>query len=215
MSKLSVKFDNSNQQIDNPECCPKGVILSFKVENMVPGVQYNCFLSTIGSGSAVFKPNNFNITGTQVSESFMVVAELKNTRAHVVKVSITNNNDNTDKVEDIMTIECGQPKFLSTSFEENNIIIDCGGFDNSLIGKITDLVPGNRYSYSFSALDPRESGNLKFSPASGTVIATTEVENINTLVQYSGRSRSVIVKLTVSDSYNNFSDSTLATLKCK
>jgi hypothetical protein len=215
MSKLSVKFDNTTQKIDNPDCCPKGVILSFKVENMVPGVQYNCSLSTIGSGSAVFKPNNFNITGTQISESFMVVAELKNTRVHVIKVSIVNNNDNTDRVEDIMTLECGQPKFLAASFEQNNIIIDCGGFDNSLIGKITNLISGNRYAYSFSALDSRESGNLKFSPPSGTVIATTDVENINTLVQYSGRSKSVIVKLTVTDSYNNFSDSTLATLKCK
>ncbi len=215
MSKLSVKFDNNNQKVDNADCCPKGIILSFKIDNMVPGVQYNCSLSTVGSGSAVFKPNNFNITGTQVSESFMVVAELKNTRAHVVKVSIVNNNDSSDKVEDMLTVECGQPKFMSTSFEQNNVIIDCGGFDNSLIGKVNNLMSGNRYTYVFSALDSRESSNLQFTPASGTIIATTDIENINTLVKYSGRSKSVIAKLTVSDAYNNFSDSTLATLKCK
>lgn len=215
MSKLSVKFDNTNQQIQNADCCPKGIILSFKIENMVPGVQYNCMLDTVGSGTAVFKPNDFNITGTQVSESFMVVAELKNTRAHVIKVTITNNDDPNDKVEDMMTVECGEPKFVVTSFEQNNLIIDCGGFDNSLIGKMSNLMNGNRYNYSFSALDSRESSNLQFSPASGTIIATTDVENINTLVRYSGRSKSVIAKLTVTDLYNNFSDSTLATLKCK
>jgi hypothetical protein len=182
---------------------------------MVPGVQYNCNLSNTGSGTAVFKPNNFNITGTQIVESFMVVGELKGSRVHVIKVTITNNNDPTDKVEDIMTLECGQPKFVTTSFEQNNIIIDCGGPDNSLIGRASNLLIGNRYTYSFTPLDTREVGNLQFMPASGTLIATTESENINTLVQYTGRSRSVIAKLTVTDSYNNFSDSTLATLKCK
>jgi hypothetical protein len=190
MSKLSIKFDNRNQKVDNYECCPKGIILSFKIENMVPGVQYNCNLSNTGSGTAVFKPNNFNITGTQIVESFMVVGELKGSRVHVIKVT-------------------------TTSFEQNNIIIDCGGPDNSLIGRASNLLIGNRYTYSFTPLDTREVGNLQFMPASGTLIATTESENINTLVQYTGRSRSVIAKLTVTDSYNNFSDSTLATLKCK
>lgn len=215
MSKLSVKFDNTSQKISNPACCPRGVTLSFTIENMVPGVQYNCVLSNVGDGSAVFKPNNFNITGVQVSENFMAVGELKDTRVHVIKATITNINDPTDKVEDMIIVECGDPKFVVTSFEENNVIIDCGGYDNSLIGKMSNLVLGNVYSYSFSASDSRESGNLQFSPASGTITATTDIENINTLVKYSGRSKSVIAKLTVADPYNNFSDSTLATLKCK
>ena len=104
MSKLSVKFDNTNQKITNSDCCSKGIILSFKVDNMVPGVQYNCMLDNIGSGTAIFKRNNFNITGTQISESFMVVGELKDSRVHVIKITIVNNNDPANIVEDILTL---------------------------------------------------------------------------------------------------------------
>ena len=215
MSKLSVKFDTINQKINNSDCCPKGIILSFKVDNMVPGVQYNCTLEDIGGGTAVFKPNNFNITGTQISENFMVVAELKDSRVHVIKITVVNNNDQANIVEDILTLECGDPKFFNVSFEQNNVVIDCGGYDNSLIGKVDNLITGNRYNYVFSTINANESGNTKFTPASGTIIATTDIENINTLVGYAGRSRSVIVKLTITDQYNNFTNSTLATLKCK
>ena len=215
MSKLSVKFDNANQKITNSDCCPKGIILSFKVDNMVPGVQYNCTLQEISEGTAIFKPNNFNITGTQISESFMVVAELQDSRVHVIKITLVNNDDPTNVVEDILTLECGDPKFFNVSFEQNNVIIDCGGYDNSLIGKVDNLMTGNRYNYAFSTISSNEGANTKFTPASGTIIATTDIENINTLVGYAGRSRSVIVKLTITDQYNNFTNSTLATLKCK
>jgi hypothetical protein len=215
MSKLSVKFDNANQKITNSDCCSKGIVLSFKVDNMIPGIQYNCMLEDISGGVAVFKPNNFNITGTQISESFMVVGELKGSRVHVIKITIVNNNDPNNIVEDILTLECGDPKFFDVSFEQNNVIIDCGGYDNSLIGRIDNLITGNRYSYTFSTINANEGANTKFTPASGTIIATTDIENINTLVGYTGRSRSVIVKLTITDQYNNFTNSTLATLKCK
>ena len=214
MGKLTVKFNDTNIKITNKTCCPHGIPVEFTVDNMVPGEQYNCSFTNIGSGNIVFKPNNFKITGTQASETFVIVMEMSNSRVNTVKVNMTNVVDNSDKAEDIVSIECGDPQYFSVALLEQNQNISCAGAPNSVVAELSSLVIGHRYSYEFSALNASDITYLNFLPSSGNLLAGDTFLNINSIAKYTGNNNSVIMKLSVQDPFNNFNKTILGTLKC-
>jgi hypothetical protein len=214
MGKLTVKFNDTNIKIANKTCCPHGIPVEFVVENMIPGEQYNCSFINIGSGNIVFKPNNFKITGTQASETFVIVMEMSNSRVNTVKVNVSNVSNNGDKAEDIVSIECGDPQYFSVSLIEQNQNILCAGVPNSIVAELSNLIIGHRYSYEFSTLNPSDLTYLGFFPSSGNLLAGDTSLNINSIAKYTGNNNSVIVKLTVQDPFNNFNKTILGTLKC-
>ena len=214
MGKLTVKFNDTNIKITNKTCCPHGIPVEFVVENMIPGEQYNCSFANIGSGDIVFKPNNFKITGIQTSETLVIVMEMSGSRVNTVKVNVTNVDDNTDKAEDIVSIECGNPEYFSVSLLEQNQVISCGGVPNSIIAELSNLMIGHRYSYQLSTLNPSDATYLSFFPSSGSLLAGDTSLNINSIAKYIGNNNSVIMKLSVSDPFNNFNKTILGTLKC-
>jgi hypothetical protein len=214
MGKLTVKFNDTNIKIPNKTCCPHGIPMEFTVENMIPGEQYSCSFTNIGSGNIVFKPNNFKITGTQASETFVIVMEMSDSRVNTVKVNMTNIANNNDKAEDMVSIECGDPQYFSVSLLEQNQNIFCAGVSNSIIAELSNLVVGHRYSYQFSTLNPADETYLSFFPSSGNILAGDSSLNINSIVKYTGNNNSVIIRLAVQDPFNNFNKTILGTLKC-
>jgi hypothetical protein len=214
MGKLTVKFNDTNIKITNKTCCPHGIPVEFIVENMIPGEQYNCSFTNIGSGNIVFKPNNFKITGIQSSETFVIVMEMSNSRVNTVKVNVTNVANSADKAEDMVSIECGDPQYFSLSLLEQNQNISCAGVPNSIIAELSNLVIGHRYSYQFSTLNPSDLTYLQFLPSSGNLLAGDTSLNINSIAKYTGNNSSIIMSLTVQDPFNNFSKTILGTLKC-
>lgn len=214
MSKLIAKFDTSNIKIDNRTCCSKGVTVSFVVSNMVPGSQYRCTLNNIGSGEVVFKPNNFLITGIQQSETFIIGMEASGSRVATIQMSLVNIDDATEKAEDICSVECGNPQYLTVSFTEPNQTIVCGNEPNNIVAELGNLIAGHRYRYTFEPLNTQDSVFLSFLPQNGSITAGDENININSIVKYNGNNKSVIIKLTVVDDYNNFSQTVLGTLRC-
>lgn len=214
MSKLIAKFDQNNIKINNRSCCSKGVVLSFTVSNMIPGDQYRCVLTNIGSGETVFKPNDFFITGIQQSENFIVAMETSGSRVTTIKMSLVNVNNNAEKAEDICSIECGDPQYFTSLFTEPNQTIVCGNEPNNVVAELRDLIPGHRYRYSFEALNNQDSVFLSFLPQNGNITAGDTNININSIVKYNGNNKSIIIKLTVVDDYNNFTQTILGTLKC-
>lgn len=214
MGKLTVKFNNTNIKITNKTCCPHGIPVEFTVDNMIPGEQYNCSFTNIGSGNIVFKPNNFKITGIQTSETLVIVLEMSGSRVNTVKVNVTNMNDETDCAEDMVSIECGDPQYFTVSLIEQNQNIVCGGTPNSIVAELSNLITGHRYSYKFDTLNPADATYLTFVPASGSLMAGDTSLNINSIAKYIGNNSSVIMKLTIDDSFNNYSKTILGTLKC-
>jgi hypothetical protein len=214
MNKLIVKFDKHNIKIQRRNCCAHGVIVPFTVQNMVPGAQYLCTMTNISNGLINFKPNNFRITGIQQSETFVSALEMKDARVHIVKIRVQNVNNSSDVAEDIMTIECGDPQFFDVVFAQQNQIIRCVDQPNNIVAELTNLIPGNKYSYTLSALNDSQSIFLNFLPSTNTITAGSTNTNINSIVRYSGNAKSVIIKLTVTDQYNNFTKTAFGTLTC-
>lgn len=214
MSKLIAKFDTSNIKIDNRACCSKGVTVAFVVSNMVPGSQYRCTLNNIGSGEVVFKPNNFLITGIQQSETFIVAMEASGSRVATIQMSLVNIDDATERAQDICSVECGNPQYLTVTFTDPNQTIVCGNEPNNIVAELGSLVPGHRYRYTFEPLNAADSVFLSFLPANGSITAGDENININSIVKYNGNNKSIIIKLTVVDDYHNFSQTVLGTLRC-
>jgi hypothetical protein len=214
MSKLVAKFNQTNIKINNRSCCGKGIVLSFTVANMIPGDQYRCTLTNIGSGEAVFKPNNFFITGIQQSEDFVVAMETTGSRVNTIKISVYNTSNPSEKAEDICSIECGDPQYLSLTFTDPNQSIVCGNEPNNIVAELRNLIPGNRYEYSFEPFNLSDNVFLTFLPTSGNITAGDANTNINSIVKYNGNNKSVIIKLTVTDAYNDYSQTILGTLKC-
>lgn len=214
MNKLIVKFDQHNIKIQKRNCCAHGVIVPFVVQNMVPGAQYLCTFSNISNGLINFKPNNFKITGIQQSETFVAALEMKDARVHIVKIRVQNINNSNDVAEDIMTIECGEPQFFDVVFAQQNQTIKCVNQPNNVIAELTNLIPGNRYSYTLAALNDSQATFLSFLPSSNTITAGGTNTNINAIVRYSGNAKSVIIKVTVTDQYNNFTKTAFGTLTC-
>jgi hypothetical protein len=214
MNKLIIKFEKHNLKIEQRNCCGHGIIVPFVVQNMVPGSQYLCTFTNIGSGIINFKPNNFRITGVQQSETFVAALEMRDSRVHIVKIRVQNVSNSNDVAEDILTIECGNPQFFDVVFAQQNQTIKCVNQPNSVVAELTNLIPGNKYSYVLSALNESQGTFLSFLPSTNIITAGGINTNINSIVRYSGNSRSVIIKLTVTDQYNNFTKTAFGTLTC-
>lgn len=210
----TLKFD-SPPIISGAECCKHGVAISFTLENMTPGTQYVCSLSNIGKGSIIFKPENFTVTGTSVSEQFVIIGEFQDNRSNIIKLTVSDYDAPDEYVEDILAIECGPPKYLQATFDPKEYFFEIPDTYVSLISEILDVIPGNSYNFEFSTFKNSESIYTTFSPATGTIIPSENTININSLVKYNGPSKSVILKLKVIDSFNDYSDTVLVTLKRK
>lgn len=215
MSNLSVRFTEKKIFVDNYQCCPRGVVVSFDIENVVLGGQYRCTFSNVGDSDVVSKPQNFKITGIQPIENFSAVLELSKSRMHIVKITVENMNNSSDVAEDILTIECGPPNFVEVQFSTKNNAILCNNDPHNLVAELSNLVVGNTYEYSFEPINPAELSNIVFLPSSGSFRANSTNQNINTIVKYNGVSDSVLIKMIVMDHYNDFSNSALATLTCQ
>jgi hypothetical protein len=214
MALPTLKFDAS-PSVSGAECCKHGVKISFTLDNMTAGTKYVCSFSNIGKGSVIFKPSTFVVTGTSVSEQFVTVAEFKDYRSNIIKLSISEYDLPDEYVEDILLIECGPPKYLQATFDLKEYFFEVPDTYVSLISEILDVIPGNAYNFEFSTFKNSESLYTTFSPATGIIIPSENTININSLVKYNGPSKSVILKLKVVDSFNDYSDTVLVTLKRK
>lgn len=214
MALPTLKFD-APEVVSGAGCCKHGVKISFRLENMTAGTKYICSFTNIGKGSVIFKPQTFVVIGTSVSEQFVIIGEFKNYRSNIIKLSVAEYDLPDEYVEDILAIECGPPKYLQATFDPKEYFFETPDTYVSLISEILDVVPGNPYNFEFSTFKNSESIYTTFSPATGTIIPSENNMNINSLVKYNGPSKSVILKLKVIDSFNDYSDTVLVTLKRK
>jgi hypothetical protein len=210
----TLKFDAS-PSVSGAECCKHGVKISFTLDNMTPGTRYVCTLSNIGKGSVTFKPETFIVTGTSVSEQFVVIGEFRDYRSNIIKLTVSDYDVPDEYVEDILAIECGQPKYLQATFDPKEYFFETPNTYVSLISEVLDVIPGNTYNFEFSTFKNSESIYTTFSPATGIIIPSETNMNVNSLVKYNGPSKSVILKLKVIDPFNDYSDTVLVTLKRK
>jgi len=152
MSNLVLNFDEKNIIIDNANkyCCKQGVLINFELENGVLGQLYNCNITNVGAGSVLLKPSSFKFNYNKRVERFAVFAELSESRINLIKVSIVNEADPTDSVEDIVYIECGSLQKITVDLPEEQLKIKCGtDTRNSLIAMVKNLTIGETYDYEF------------------------------------------------------------------
>lgn len=117
--------------------------------------------------------------------------------------------------EDILTIQCGMPSKPTVVFSDASIVLPqtskCADTKH-LIANIQNAKIGREYAYYFSSTDPAFASII---PHSGTIIASSATQNINTVYAYAGSLQKVELSLKIIDLVDNTQATTSLVFQCK